>query len=141
MATFRCNSTGNTVDFDLEWDIIQMKAHPDYTEVKEEEKKPEINKIFVHCLPATIRTKKDDLYDEIYQTIQYGKPTSFEAVIILETDVSYEIWTDADVADSGAVLFPRTNTKRWWKVKKRVRRADGWILSCIMSDYQPSFDS
>lgn len=44
MATFRCNSTGNTVDFDLEWDIEQMKAHPDYTEVveevKEEEKQP-----------------------------------------------------------------------------------------------------
>ena len=41
MATFKCLATGNTVDFDLEWDIVQMKAHPDYTEVKEEEKKPE----------------------------------------------------------------------------------------------------
>lgn len=40
MATFRCKSTGNTVDFDLEWDIVQMRAHPDYEEVKEEEKKP-----------------------------------------------------------------------------------------------------
>ena len=42
MATFRCKSTGNTVDFDLEWDIVQMRAHPDYEEVKEEEKKPEV---------------------------------------------------------------------------------------------------
>jgi D-alanyl-D-alanine dipeptidase len=42
MATFRCNNTGNTVDFDLEWDIEQMRSHPDYTEVKEEEKKPEV---------------------------------------------------------------------------------------------------
>lgn len=42
MATFRCKSTGNTVDFDLEWDIVQMKAHPDYEEVVEEvkEEKP-----------------------------------------------------------------------------------------------------
>lgn len=41
MATFRCNSTGNTVDFDLEWDIVQMRAHPDYTEVVEEVKQEE----------------------------------------------------------------------------------------------------
>lgn len=44
MATFRCRSTGNTVDFDLEWDIVQMRAHPDYEEVieevKQEEEKP-----------------------------------------------------------------------------------------------------
>ena len=41
MATFRCKSTGNTVDFDLEWDIVQMKAHPDYEEVVAEEKQEE----------------------------------------------------------------------------------------------------
>lgn len=44
MATFRCRSTGNTVEFDLEWDITQMRAHPDYeevvVEVKQEEEKP-----------------------------------------------------------------------------------------------------
>ena len=42
MATFKCRSTGNTVDFDLEWDIVQMRAHPDYEEVIQEEKKPEV---------------------------------------------------------------------------------------------------
>lgn len=42
MATFKCRSTGNTVDFDLEWDITQMRAHPDYEEVIQEEKKPEV---------------------------------------------------------------------------------------------------
>lgn len=40
MALFKCLATGNTVEFDLEWDIVQMRAHPDYVEVKEEEKKP-----------------------------------------------------------------------------------------------------
>lgn len=44
MAKFKCKITGNTVDFDLDWDIAQMKAHPDYEEVVEEiikeEKKP-----------------------------------------------------------------------------------------------------
>ena len=41
MATFRCAQTGNLVDFDLEWDITQMRAHPDYTEVVEEVKQEE----------------------------------------------------------------------------------------------------
>lgn len=44
MALFKCKSTGNTVEFDLEWDIVQMRAHPDYDEVveeiKQEEEKP-----------------------------------------------------------------------------------------------------
>jgi hypothetical protein len=35
MALFKCLQTGNTVEFDNEWDIVQMKAHPDYEEVIE----------------------------------------------------------------------------------------------------------
>ena len=44
MALFKCKSTGNTVEFDLEWDVVQMRAHPDYDEVivEEEKKKPEV---------------------------------------------------------------------------------------------------
>lgn len=41
MATFRCKQTDNLVDFDLEWDIIQMRAHPDYEEVIQEVKQEE----------------------------------------------------------------------------------------------------
>jgi predicted nucleotidyltransferase len=43
MATFKCRATGNTVDFDLEWDIKAMRQHPDYEEIVQEvkeEKKP-----------------------------------------------------------------------------------------------------
>ena len=38
MATFRCKQTGNTVDFDLDHDIVAMRSHPDYEEVLEEVK-------------------------------------------------------------------------------------------------------
>lgn len=38
MATFRCKQTGNTVDFDLDHDILAMRSHPDYEEVLEEVK-------------------------------------------------------------------------------------------------------
>ena len=44
MALFKCNQTGNTVEFDLDHDIVAMRSHPDYSEVivevKEEETKP-----------------------------------------------------------------------------------------------------
>lgn len=36
MALFKCLQTGNVVEFDLEWDIVQMKSHPDYVEVIQE---------------------------------------------------------------------------------------------------------
>ena len=41
MALFKCLQTGNTVEFNLEWDIVQMQSHPDYVEVKEEAKQEE----------------------------------------------------------------------------------------------------
>lgn len=41
MALFKCLQTGNVVEFTLEWDIVQMKAHPDYAEIVEEVKQEE----------------------------------------------------------------------------------------------------
>lgn len=38
MALFKCNQTGNTVEFDLDHDIDAMRTHPDYVEVLEEVK-------------------------------------------------------------------------------------------------------
>jgi D-alanyl-D-alanine dipeptidase len=37
-VTFKCNKTGNTVDFSSEYDIEAMRQHPEYTEVFSEEK-------------------------------------------------------------------------------------------------------
>lgn len=36
MAKFRCNQTGNIVEFKSEYDIKQMRNNTEYTEVKEE---------------------------------------------------------------------------------------------------------
>jgi D-alanyl-D-alanine dipeptidase len=33
-VTFKCNKTGNTVDFSSEYDIEAMRQHPEYTEVR-----------------------------------------------------------------------------------------------------------
>ena len=37
MAKFKCNHSGNIVEFLLEHDIKTMRAHPEYTEVVVEE--------------------------------------------------------------------------------------------------------
>jgi hypothetical protein len=42
---FQCKLTGNVFNFEHEWDIVTMKAHPEYVEFKEEEKPVEEKKV------------------------------------------------------------------------------------------------
>lgn len=41
MAIFRCIWSNNLLDVQYEFDIAEMRKHPDYEEVKEEDKKQE----------------------------------------------------------------------------------------------------
>jgi hypothetical protein len=41
MAIFRCIWSNNLLDVQYEFDIAEMRRHPDYEEVKEEDKKQE----------------------------------------------------------------------------------------------------
>ena len=40
MAKFMCKRSGNTVEFTSEYDIQEMRKHPEYVEVEDEEKTP-----------------------------------------------------------------------------------------------------
>ena len=44
MAKFMCKRSGNTVEFTSEYDIQEMRKHPEYVEVKDEEKKKPVAK-------------------------------------------------------------------------------------------------
>ena len=39
MVTFRCKWSNNLMNVEYEYDIEQMRRHPDYEEVKEEQEK------------------------------------------------------------------------------------------------------
>jgi hypothetical protein len=99
-----------------------------------------IEKTFIHCLPAVLRTRKDSLYGDSYTTVQYGKPTSFEGVILNQQDLFIEVWTDTDSINAGSILFPKQGYKRWWRVQGKEQKGGGWVLSATPSDHQPSFD-
>lgn len=45
MVKFRCKLSGVVHEFESEYDIKQMRRHPDYVEVKEEEQKPVEKKV------------------------------------------------------------------------------------------------
>ena len=117
-------------------------------EIKEEPKEQkqtfksensEIQKVFIHCLPAVIKEKKDSLYGESYKTIKYSEPISFEGVILNQEDLFIQIWTDTDLVGVRSILYPRTNSKNWWRVQEKEEKKNGWLLTGILSDYQPSF--
>lgn len=120
---------------------IERKSviEPDLNKEKIKEKS-DIEKTYIYCLPAFLKTRRDDLYDESYVTIQYGDPTSFEGVILLQEDLYIKIWTDIDKIDKGSILYPKTGYKRWWRVQDREEKKGGWIIIATPSDFQPSFD-
>jgi hypothetical protein len=100
----------------------------------------DVEKTFVYCLPAEIKEKKDKLYGDVFKTIQYKDPTSFEAVIISQSDMFIEIWSSVSF-DQGSILYPRNGDKRWWRVQSQESKVGGWLMRATPSDHQPSFDS
>jgi hypothetical protein len=128
-------------DVKLNVDLVERKSQvAPKVEIKTSSSENQIDKVFVHCLPATIREKKDHLYGESYQTIQYGDPWSFEAVIIEENDLDLTLWTDVRDVTIGSVIFPKINSKRWWRVQSKEQKTQGWLISAAPSDFQPSFE-
>lgn len=114
------------------------EVHKDIS--REDEGSPEIAKVFIHCLPASTTMKTDSLYGDVYKSVKYGEQYSFEGVVISENDVGMEFWTDAQVS-MDSIVYPKVNSKRWWRVWKKEPKAMGVLYQCIPSDRQPSFQS
>lgn len=124
--------------------VVERKAVVQPDPVLQEElhgtSDPGIEKTFIHVLPAYMRERKDSLYGDVYKTIQYGKPTSFEGVILEQGDLAIQIWTDTDKFGPGSILYPKAGFKRWWRIQEKEAKGGGWVLLATPSDHQPSFD-
>lgn len=109
---------------------------------------PGVVPVFCYCQPAVMRDRRDGVYGNKYQTIQYKEPFSFEVVIVEEDDLYIQVWTTRDIG-AGSILYPRkssdeegkADSARWWRVQEREPRSGGWLLTGYPSDYQPSFEN
>jgi len=99
----------------------------------------EITKTFIHCLPAVIVQKKDSLYGDVSSRVQYKNKTSFEAVILNQTDMSIEMWSQA-VFEKGSILYPKNGDKRWWKIHNYYPKLGGHVIQAVPSQDQPYFE-
>lgn len=104
-----------------------------------------IPKIFIHCLPAFLENKIDNVYGDNVQTLKYKSPFSFEGVILDQSDLTFKFWTQADKLTNqilqGSIIYPKTTQKRWWRVQERVEKTGGWIITSHPSDFQPHFEA
>jgi len=98
-----------------------------------------IEKTFVHCLPATTREKKDSLYGDVIQRVAYKSRTSFEAVVLGQSDMKIEMWSEVSF-EEGSILYPKNGDKRWWKVQNVYPKLGGYVIQAAPSQDHPYFD-
>lgn len=103
------------------------------------------NVVLMHCSPAQIRERQDDLYGDTYKSIQYGEKFTFEAVVVERNDLYMRFWTNIELSE-GSVVFPskyRDGVKfgehRWWRVNQLVEKSGGYLTQAVVSDYHPDF--
>ena len=103
------------------------------------------NVVLMHCSPAEIRERQDELYGDTYKSIQYGEKFTFEAVIVERNDLYMRFWTNIKLSE-GSVVFPskyRDGVKfgehRWWRVNQLVEKSGGHLTQAVVSDYHPDF--
>ncbi len=93
----------------------------------------------VWCLPAYKKEYVDSLYNEKYVKINYGKKFIFKSVLVEMADISMVIWTATKIAE-GSIIYPKVNDKRWWRVEEiKKDEKEGYLLYCIITDYQADF--
>ena len=124
-----------------------VKFTPEPEQPRKKSSVPDKNKTFMYCLPATMRDRRDSMYGEKYQTIQYGKPFSFEGVILGEEDMRIVIWTNVPLVTKGSIVYPKRrrdgvmDAHRWWRVQELEEKNDGWLMAGYPSDFTPAFDN
>jgi hypothetical protein len=109
-------------------------------EPKIEPVKPKISINYTQfaCAPVVMRKRKDDLYGETYSTVEYLDPIMFNGVVLDQSDFEFKFWAEQELT-IGSILFPKTQEKRWWKIKAIQAEQKGWTYLCEISTQQLGF--
>ena len=86
--------------------IIEEKKE----EVKEQKKISDHKTIQCFCLPAKIIEKKDELYEESYQRIEYLEKFIFDTVVIEKEDFYIKFWTMEKISKN-SIVYPKNKDK------------------------------
>jgi hypothetical protein len=127
-------------DIETEDIIVEIKDVPlDQVETRKKSIPREVHRETIHCLPSIIKEFRDPLYDEVRTSISYGSKFTFEVATVTSSDISLTLWTNSHNPPAGSILYI-PDKKRWWKVTNTESSNDGFMIYCLPSDLQPSFD-
>ena len=102
--------------------------------------------VSMFCLPAKLKTIRDDFYDDEYQKRTFGKKFSFEAVMVETSDLSIRFWTTVPMLTKGSIVYPyryndgqKYGEFRWWEIQSIEEKSGGFLLDATISSMQPDF--
>lgn len=122
--------------------LVYPKKEEVFVEHKEEPVEDAVevsNKILAWCLPATIQITTDPLYGDKFKRIKYGKKFKFEMVIESQNDINIVLFTNTKTVQEGAIIYPQTEDKRWWRILSVTPHEDLYKIIGTIADYHPSF--
>jgi len=116
--------------------IVQVIEQPKSKPIAEEV-------VEIWCLPCVDFIENvDPLYNESYNKINYGQPFIFRARLLSLEDLSIQFITEESVKlPNESVVYPKTASRRWWRVKSVKEVKDFRVYLGGISDYQPSFEN
>lgn len=120
----------------------ELKEEPIASNEKNKSHFRNLERVYLHCLPANIKSVKDRLYGETKTEISYDKPFRFQAAVVTNQDMIFEFWTTIEKVKKGSIVY-HSEYRNWWKVNKVMPTVenDGFIAQCIQSDTHPDFSS
>jgi len=110
--------------------------------IEESKSKPLSEEVVeIWCLPCIEHIENiDPLYDENYDKINYGEAFVFKSRLLSLEDLSIQFVTEESInIPNESVIYPKTASRRWWRIKG-MKIVEGFnIYVGAISDYQPSF--
>jgi len=103
------------------------------------EKLRNYKKDIMYCMLADTKEVVDPLYAEKTVKVKYTRNFLFENFIIKEDDMELIFWSHLDFLTKNSILYPKNDSRRWWKINSIRNAPEGRFVVCVPTDIQPSF--